>query len=175
MAQRLGHCRIRFVPQFDDPISTSQWSETDNGVDVAVATFDADEHDVVVELLVCLGQVLWERLFAVERDAYWKLIDTEIREGVEGEIDEEALSAKRELIANSAHAGSAQYLEQYGQASFAATAAEYVHCMWHDVTIRTGPDYLPAIHLRRRLRLLARWFRPNPGYRLFPRPRATRR
>jgi hypothetical protein len=35
-------------------------------------------------------------------------------------------------------------------------AAEYVHCLWHDVTIRTGEEYLPAPQLRRRLELLAR-------------------
>jgi hypothetical protein len=46
--------------------------------------------------------------------------------------------------------------------------AEYVRRLWHEVTVRTGPDYLPAAPLRRRLELMARWFPPNRGYRLFP-------
>jgi len=168
MARLLGHCRIALVPRFDDPLRASQWSETGQIVDICVATLSAQEHDVALELLLCLGQVLWERLSSTEREAYWRLIKAEIDGGVTGEIDEDALAAKRVLMANHAHAGSPRYLEQYGRASFAAAAAEYVHCLWHDVNIRTGPEYLPALHLRRRLRLLERWFPPNPGYRLFP-------
>jgi hypothetical protein len=58
-----------------------------------------------------------------------------------------------------AHARDPRCLEQYGVASFAALAAEYVHCLWHDVTIRTGEAYLPAPQLRRRLELTARFSR----------------
>jgi hypothetical protein len=50
------------------------------------------------------------------------------------------------------------------------TAAEHVHCLWHEVTIRIGPDYLPAERLRQRLKLMARWFPPDRGHRLFPAP-----
>jgi hypothetical protein len=67
-----------------------------------------------------------------------------------------------------------QLLESYGFASFAGTAAEYVHCLWHEVTVRQGPDHLPPQWLRRRLELLAGWFPPDPGYRLFPPPDVSR-
>lgn len=167
MARRLGHCRIKFVPQFDDPERTSQWSDTEHGVDVHVATSDAEQHDIALELLVCVGQALWDRLFQIERESFWRLLDAEIREGVDGEIDEEAVSAKRIMMANTAAPNRLRYLEEYGRASFAATAAEYVHSMWHDVHIRTGPEHLPARNLGRRLNLLARWFPPNAGYKLF--------
>jgi hypothetical protein len=60
-------------------------------------------------------------------------------EEVTGEIDELALDEKRALLA-----GRRKRLDRYGGASFAGTAAEYVHSLWHDVTIRTGRDYLPA-------------------------------
>jgi len=67
-------------------------------------------------------------------------------------------------------------LEIYGAASFAGTAAEYIHCLWHDVTIRSGRDFLPARQLKARLDLLSRWFPPAPGHRLFPQaPRGGRR
>ena len=65
-------------------------------------------------------------------------------------------------------ANSGQRLTRYGRSSFAGTAAEFVHSLWHEVTIRTDPDYLPALALRRRLELMARWFPPDRGYRLFP-------
>jgi hypothetical protein len=70
--------------------------------------------------------------------------------------------------ASRSDANNVKRLTRYGRASFAGTVAEYVHCLWHEVTVRTGPDYLPVPPLRRRLELLARWFPPNRGYRLFP-------
>jgi hypothetical protein len=121
-----------------------------------------------MELLICLGQALWERLSAAEWSAYWTILRNEINSGIEGEIDEQALDEKRSLLESRSHTNSARHLESYGCASFAGTAAEYVHCLWHDVSIRSGADYLPAQPLRRRLELLARWFPPDRGHRLFP-------
>ena len=128
-----------------------------------------------MELLVCLGQVLWERLSVAELSAYWTVLRDEIDSGIEGEIDEQALDEKRSLLESRSHAHSVRHLESYGSSSFAGTAAEYVHCLWHDVSIRSGVDYLPAEPLRRRLELIARWFPPDRVYRLFPpaRPRAA--
>jgi hypothetical protein len=71
------------------------------------------------------------------------------------------------------HANSDRELESYDRASFAGTAAENVHCLWHDVSIRIGPDYLPAEALRRRLELIRRWFPPDRGHHLFPPQRRT--
>ena len=103
-----------------------------------------------------------------EWSAYWTILGDEINSGIEGEIDEQALAEKRSLLASRSHANSARHLESYGCSSFAGTAAEYVHCLWHDVSIRSGADYLPAGPLHRRLELLARWFPPDRGHRLFP-------
>ena len=96
------------------------------------------------------------------------LLCDEISMGIEGEIDEQALEEKRTLFKSRSHANSGRRLTRYGRSSFAGTAAEYVHSLWHEVTIRTGPDYLPALPLRRRLELMARWFPPDRGHRLFP-------
>jgi hypothetical protein len=133
-------------------------------------TNELEEHDIATELLVCLGQALWERLSVAELRAYWAILWDEINSGIEGEVDEQALAEKRSLLASPSHAKSTGHLESYGCSSFAGTAAEYVHCLWHDVSIRSGADYLPAEPLRRRLELLARWFPPDRGYRLFPPP-----
>jgi hypothetical protein len=97
-----------------------------------------------MELLLCLGQALWERLSETELRAYWMLLFDEISMGVEGEIDEQAFEGKRSLFKTRSHANSAERLTRYGRASFAGTAAEYVHCLWHEVTVRTGPDHLPV-------------------------------
>jgi hypothetical protein len=141
---------------------------TDGGLEVSVTTKGFEEHDVAMELLLCLGQSLWERLSDAELRAYWMLLCDEISAGIEGEIDEQALEEKRSLFDRRSHANRAEQLRRYGCASFAGTAAEYVHCLWHEVTVRTGPDYLPTQPLRRRLELMARWFPPDRGHRPFP-------
>ena len=167
MARRLGPCRISLPADADAGVA-SQWTITDSGLEVSVTTTGSEEHDVAMELLLCLGQALWERLSDSEIRAYWMLLGDEIGMGIEGEIDEQALAQKRSLFESRSHATSAAQLTRYGHASFAGTAAEYVHCLWHEVTVRTGPDHLPAQPLRRRLELLARWFPPDRGHRLFP-------
>jgi len=75
-------------------------------------------------------------------------------------------------MASAAASRSMRHLEAYARASFAGTAAEYVHALWHDVTARSGPDYLDAGRLRIRLKLLASIFPPDAGYRLFSMERA---
>jgi hypothetical protein len=167
MAHALGSCRVSLVSSLGSADLASQWTATERGVEVSVAAADRDEHDVAMEMLLCMGQALWERLPDSQRKAYWLLLDAEIRAGIAGEIDEEALREKRALMASRFSAASGTRLERYGGASFAGTAAEYAHCLWHDVEVRSGPDYLPAPQLRRRLELLSRWFPPDRGYRLF--------
>jgi hypothetical protein len=173
MARRLGFCRSTLLAEAKPGVA-SRWTITDGGLEVSLATAGGEAHDVAMELLLCLGQVLWDKLQEAEIRAYWLLLREEIGDGVEGEIDEQALEAKRSLLASRAHANSAAQLLRYGRASFAGTAAEYVHSLWHDVTVRAGPDYLPAPELRRRLELLADWFPPDRGYRLFPSSQSAR-
>jgi hypothetical protein len=167
MARRLGPCRISLPAEAQAGVA-SRWTATASALEVSIATIDSEEHDIAMELLTCLGQALWERLSAAEKRAWWTILQNEIDSGIEGEIDEQALDEKRALFGSRRRATSAEHLERYGGASFAGTAAEYVHCLWHDVSIRSGADYLPAEPLRRRLELLARWFPPDRGYRLFP-------
>jgi hypothetical protein len=167
MARRIGFCRISLPAEAEAGV-TSQWTITNRGLEVLVTTTGFEEHDVALELLLCLGQGLWERLSDGELRAYWMLLCDEISMGIEGEIDERALEEKRTLFKSRSHANNAKRLARYGRSSFAGTAAEYVHSLWHEVTIRTGPDYLPSPALRRRLELLERWFPPDRGYRLFP-------
>ena len=167
MASQLGLCRVSLESSLGSPDLASQWTATGRGVEISLAATDREEHDVAMEMLLCMGQALWERLPDSQRKAYWLLLDAEIRAGIAGEIDEEALREKRALMASRFSAASGTRLEWYGGASFAGTAAEYVHCLWHDVEVRSGPDYLPALQLRRRLELLSRWFPPDRGYRLF--------
>ena len=167
MARRLGLCRILLLAEVEAGV-TSRWTRTTRGLEVSVTTGQFEEHDIAMEMLVCLGQALWERLSDAELRAYWMVLWAEINSGIEGEIDEQALDEKRSLFESRSHANSARYLESYGCASFAGTAAEYVHCLWHDVSIRSGANHLPAEPLRRRLELIAGWFPPDRGRRLFP-------
>ena len=167
LARRLGPCQITLLAQAEADV-TSRWTTTDRTLEVSVTTGEFEEHDIAMELLVCLGQALWERLSVAELSAYWTILQDEINSGIEGEIDEQALNEKQSLLDSRSRANSARHLERYGCASFAGTAAEYVHCLWHDVSIRSGANYLPAEPFRRRLELMARWFPPDRGHRLFP-------
>ena len=166
LARRLGSCRISLPEEVAASVA-SEWTIANGGLEVLVTTAGIEEHDVAMELLLCLGQGLWERLSDGELRAYWMLLWDEISTGVEGEIDEQALEEKRSLFESRSHANNVKRLTGYARASFAGSVAEYVHCLWHEVTVRTGPDYLPVAPLRRRLELMARWFPPNRGYRLF--------
>jgi hypothetical protein len=47
-----------------------------------------------MELLVCLGQILWEKLTPDQVRAYWQLLYAEFQAGIEGEIDEEAFARR---------------------------------------------------------------------------------
>lgn len=166
MAARTKIRLIRVSPSLDEPEAGSRWRRSLEAAEIWLAA-DADPHDVAMELLICVGQILWEELTGDERSQWLERLQREIEAGVTGEIDELALEAKDRLLATAAAARSMRRLEAYARASFASTAAEYVHCLWHDVTLRTGPEHLPASWLRARLELLERWFPPNPGYRLF--------
>jgi hypothetical protein len=166
MAARTRIRLIRVAPALDDPEASSRWQRSPEAAEIWLAT-DADPHDVTMELLICVGQILWEELTGGERNQWLDRLRRELEAGVTGEIDELALEAKQRLLASAAAARSMRRLEAYARASFASTAAEYVHCLWHDVTVRSGPEHLPAQWLRERLELLELWFPPNPGYRLF--------
>jgi hypothetical protein len=69
LARRLGSCRISLPAEAAADVTT-QWTITDSGLGVAVTTKGLEEHDVAMELLLCLGQVLWERLASAEFRAY---------------------------------------------------------------------------------------------------------
>jgi hypothetical protein len=127
-----------------------------------------------MELLLCLGQALWQKLNPGQLKAYWLLLRSELLAGISGEIDEDALREKRALLGGHISATSDRRLGRYGLASFAGTAAEYVHCLWHDVSVVTGPEHLPAQQLWRRLELLSIWFPPDRGHQLCPTPKAGR-
>jgi len=167
MARRLGSCRISLWGEMESGVA-SRWILTDGGLEISVSTADCEEHDVAMELLTCLGQALWEKMGDEQLRAYWVLLNDEIGMGIEGEIDEQALKEKRALLESRSNANDLRRLAQYGRTSFAGTAAEYVHSLWHEVTVRAGPDYLTAARLRRRLELFAHWFQPDRGFRLFP-------
>jgi hypothetical protein len=168
LAARLKSCRISLPPRLTNLALTSQWVQTNEGLEIEVASEKIDGHELALEVLLCLGQALWESALPGEREAYLKLLAAETEAAVSGEIDDDALREKHALFSSRTSARSWTRLERYTRASFAGTVAEYVHCLWHDVTVRTGPEHLPAPWLRRRLEMLARWFPPDRGHRLFP-------
>jgi hypothetical protein len=95
------------------------------------------------------------------------MLEEEIRHGVRGEIDEDALAAKQVYLPARGGRRSRAQFERYRDISFVSTTAEYIHGLWHDVQIRVGPEHLPVAQLRRRMDLMAELFPPNEGYRVF--------
>ncbi len=181
MAQRLGKLRVLAVAYIacldtGDVVSwqkptgeahTAAWVETPERINLLLACRELDAHDTGFELLGSVAELLRPRLSHSEITAYSQILEEEIRHGVRGEIDEDALNAKQAYLASRNGRRFRAQFERYRDISFVSTAAEYMHGLWHDVQIRVGPEHLPVAQLRRRMDLMAELFPPNPGYRVF--------
>jgi len=181
VAQRLGRIRLLLVPYvactpdgdlvaFSKPSGeahTSVWAEVDGTTRVVLACRELDAHDTGFELLGCVAELLRPRLTDQELADFERLLEDELHQGSGGEIDEEALRAKKALTAKSGKKRSREEFEKYRDLSMIETLSEYMHGLWHDVQIRVGPDHLPLPQLRLRMDLLARLFPPNEGYQVF--------
>lgn len=181
IAERLGKVRVLAVPyiaclETGDVVTrlkpkgeahTAAWVETPERINLLVACRELDAHDTGFELLGSVAELLRPRLTDSELAHYSQLLEEEIRHGVRGEIDEEALNAKQVHLTNRTARRQRSQFERYRDISFVSTAAEYMHGLWHDVQIRVGADHLPVAQLRRRMNLMAELFPPNPGYRVF--------
>ncbi len=160
IAARIGVCEIELSPCLASRELTSQWTERNRGIHVAISIENAEPHDVALEFLYCLGQALWESSFEDERAAWLEVLREEFEAGVQGEIDEYAFEEKQKVMAAPADA---QQLETYAAMSFAATAAEYMHALWHEITLRTGPEHLPEEIVQARFDWFEKRLPPNPG------------
>jgi len=181
IAQRLGKLRVLAVSyiaclESGDVVSrqkpkgeahTAAWVESPARINLLLACRELDAHDTGFELIGSLAELVRPRLHPSELAAYSQLLEEEIRQGVNGEIDEDALNTKKAYLANRAGRRLRASFDRYRDISFASTAAEYIHGLWHDVQIRVGPDHLPIAQLRRRMDLMAELFPPNPGYQVF--------
>ncbi len=181
IAQRLGKVRVLAVAYIacldtGDVISrlkpkgeahTAAWVETPERINLVLACRELDAHDTGFELLGSVAELLRPRLAHSEILAYSQILEEEIRHGVRGEIDEDALNAKQAYQTTRNGRRFRAQFERYRDVSFVSTAAEYIHGLWHDVQIRIGPEHLPVAQLRRRMDLMSELFPPNPGYRVF--------
>jgi hypothetical protein len=182
IAVRLGKLRVLVVPwvaclETGDEVSFTKpegethsavWIETGERIHLLLPSKELDPHDTGLEFLASIAELLRPRLTDAELGRFTRLLEMELRAGVEGEIDEDARAAKRPLSGRRArHRRNAELFENYRDISFVSTAAEYMHGLWHDVQVRIGTDHLPVPQLRQRMTLLAEMFPPNAGYSLF--------
>jgi hypothetical protein len=182
IAERLGRVRVLVVPWVEcvesgDEVSFTKprgethsavWIETGERIHLVLPSKELDPHDTGLEFLASLAELVRPRLTSDELDRFSALLERELREGVAGEIDEDARAAKQPLLGRRARRKrSPELFEHYRDISFVSTTAEYMHGLWHDVQIRLGPEHLPVAQLRRRMALLAEMFPPNEGYALF--------
>jgi hypothetical protein len=152
---RVGTLQVRLL---DDPGFGSRWRRLPDELEIEVDQQGVEEHDLAMEVLLCVGQALWETTTPAEREAWLRLVGREIEEGVEGDLDEDALLEKRALLGGAESARSRRRLLRYAGASFASTVAEWIHSRWHEVEVREGPEHLPAECIERRWDLMERWF-----------------
>jgi hypothetical protein len=183
IAQRLGRVRLLLVPyvactpdgdlvSFTKPSGeahTSVWAEVGGMTRVVLACRELDAHDTGFELLGCIAELLRPRLKAQELSAFDKLLEDELRQSFTGEIDEEALRAKKALVGRGSKRHNREEFEKYRDVSLIESITEYMHGLWHDVQIRVGPEHLPLPQLRLRMDLLSQLFPPNEGYQVFDR------
>ena len=181
IAQRLGKLRVLGVAyiaclETGDVVSrlkpsgeahTAAWVETPERINLLLACRELDAHDTGFEFLGSVAELLRPRLTHSEVAAYSQILEEEMRHGVRGEIDEDALNSKQAYLPSRGGRRSRVQFEHYRDVSFVSTTAEYIHGLWHDVQIRVGPEHLPVAQLRRRMDLMAELFPPNPGYRVF--------
>lgn len=181
IAARVGRTLILAVPYISclesgDAVSfrkpstethTAVWQELNGVTYILLAGRELDAHDTGFELLAATAEILRTRLTEQELNRYGELIDEELRQGIKGEIDEEALAAKAPFVSSRGWRRNRARLDTYRNISFCSTVAEYIHGMWHDVQIRVGPEHLPLPQLRKRLALLAEMFPPNEGFGIF--------
>ena len=146
---------------------TAVWEETPKGLQVVLACREVNAHDTGFELLGATAELLEGRLLPKENERYRQMIERELAEKVPGEIDQDALEMKKRFEQARAGRRKEPTLDSYLAHSFSATLAEYMHGLWHDVEIRTGPAHLPVPAIRRRLELIASLFPPNQGYQVF--------
>jgi len=181
IAQRLGKLRVLAVAYIacldsGDVVSrlkpkgeahTAAWVETPERINLLLSCRELDAHDTGFELLGSVAELLRPRLTHSEIVTYTQILEEEVRQGVRGEIDEDALNMKQAYLASRTGRRFRAPFERYRDVSFTSTVAEYIHGLWHDVQIRVGPDHLPVPQLRRRMDWMTELFPPNPGYHVF--------
>ncbi|HLW79501.1 MAG TPA: hypothetical protein VKU44_07865 [Terriglobia bacterium] len=181
-AHRLGKLRVLLVPHvacsadgdlvcFSKPkgeTHSSVWLEAADRTHLILPCRELDAHDTGFEFLASIAELLHPRLESHEIEQYSRLLEDELEAGLGGEIDEDAVVAKQPLLKTRgvSRRGRSPF-ERYRDVSFVSTMAEYMHGLWHDVQIRVGPEHLPLPQLRRRMKLLAEFFPPNEGYKVF--------
>lgn len=186
IAERIGKLRILAVPYIacyesgdavcfakpSGPTHVAVWHTTGDLTSLVLACREVDAHDTGFELLASIGELLRPRLNQTEMISFTDMLKTELAEGIEGEIDEEAYSAKQALLKTRGfsplHTAAPEFAA-YRDASIISTLAEYLHGLWHDVQVRTGPEHLPVMDVYKRMKMVSFMFPPNPGYDLFSR------
>jgi hypothetical protein len=184
IASRIGKLRVIAVPYIachesgdavcfskpSGPTHVAVWHTTDDLTSLVLACREVDAHDTGFELLASIAELLRPRLSQAEMITFSEMLKMELQNGVTGEIDEDAFAAKQTLMKTrgfTANHYSSSDFAFYRDASMISTLAEYLHGLWHDVQVRSGPEHLPVSHVFKRMKMLSQMFPPNPGYGVF--------
>ena len=101
----LAPCRVNIVGNLGAANVASRWTATGGGLEIALAASGRGEHDIALELLLCLGQALWERLPPARRAAYWMQLDHGERLGEPRMLARRALRRRQHVDDLGRHSG----------------------------------------------------------------------
>jgi hypothetical protein len=140
-----------------------------DGAVLAFAVKGADVADHHYRFYRAIAELTADSLPEGIPQEYAALLETELKAGVHGEVDEGAWRLKNELTRRDRNfRRPTDRLKQYIRQSFIDTLTLYLHGICCDIDVEPGPRQIPSNWLRKRLTLLKTLFPPPQGYAVFP-------
>jgi hypothetical protein len=146
------------------------WSQEPNpaGVTFAFAIKDVDlaeYHYWFYNALASLTASLGSPAFS----EFSRLVESELRGEVHGEVDDRSWTLKQEIVrAPKLVLKSSKRFGEYAKQAFQDTLTLFLHGICCDIDVETGPRQMSSRHLRKRLELLQKHFPPPKGYSVLP-------
>ena len=97
------------------------------------------------------------------------VIESELKNEVNGEVDDRSWEAKQTVLTRPAHQRrESKVLQRYVRQALEDTLTLYLHGICCDIDVAIGPRQMPSRFIRKRLELLYQLFPPPEGYAVFP-------
>jgi hypothetical protein len=167
-----GNRKIGDYVVFQQPAEARDliWSQEpeDSGVTFAFAIKDVDlaeYHYWFYNALASLAATMRSPALS----EFSKLVESELKAEVHGEVDERSWNLKQEIVRSAKPiAKGSKRFNEYVRQAFQDTLTLFLHGICCDIDVDTGPRQMSSRHLRKRLELLQSHFPPPKGYNVLP-------